>query len=48
MAEKLTPFNPAEGLDSDEAIAAYMAGALKPVMPVSSPTRWASSPGQKA
>ena len=29
MAEKLTPFDPAEGLDSDEAIASFMAGAFE-------------------
>jgi probable addiction module antidote protein len=28
MAEKLTPFDPAEGLRSDEAIAAFMAEAF--------------------
>jgi probable addiction module antidote protein len=28
MAEKLTPFDPAEGLSSDEAVAAFMADAF--------------------
>lgn len=29
MAEKLTPFDPAEGLTSDEAIAMFVEGAFK-------------------
>lgn len=29
MTEKLTPFDPAEGLTSDEAIAAFMADAFE-------------------
>jgi probable addiction module antidote protein len=29
MTEKLTPFDHAEGLDSEEAIAGYMAGAFE-------------------
>lgn len=29
MNERLTPFDPAEGLDSEEAIAAFMADALE-------------------
>jgi hypothetical protein len=39
MAEDLTPFDPAQGLTSDEAIAGLMAEAFKTGTPTISPMR---------
>ncbi len=46
MIEKLTTFDPAELLTSDEAVAAFMADAFESAMLVTLPMHWVSLPAR--